>query len=86
MRRLMGLVWGQPASLLDYLPDITTVVIDERRQGLAHGQQWLSHVEEHHRDMAAEAGLDEDERDQLWPAVLHRNIDAAYELTGLSRL
>ena len=81
MRRLMGLAWGQPASLLDYLPDTTTVVIDERRQGLAHGQQWLSHVEEHHHDMAAEAGLDEGDRDRLWPAVLHREIEAAYALT-----
>ena len=35
MRRLMGLAWEQPASLLDYLPHTTTVVIDERRQGLA---------------------------------------------------
>jgi transcription-repair coupling factor (superfamily II helicase) len=56
MRRLMGLAWEQPASLLDYLPDTTTVVIDERRHGMAHGQQWLSHVEDHHRDMAADAG------------------------------
>ena len=81
MRRLMGLAWEQPASLLDYLPHTTTVVIDERRQGLAHGQQWLSHVEEHHHDMAAEAGLDEGDRDRLWPAVLHREIEAAYALT-----
>jgi transcription-repair coupling factor (superfamily II helicase) len=81
MRRLMGLAWEHPASLLDYLPATTTVVIDERRHGLAHGQQWLSHVEEHHRDMAAEAGLDDGERDQLWPAVLHRGIESAYGLT-----
>ena len=77
----MGLAWEQPASLLDYLPDTTTVVIDERRQGLAHGHQWLSHVEEHHQDMAAEAGLDEGDRDRLWPAVLHRDIESAYALT-----
>ena len=30
----MGLAWKQPASLLDYLPEGTTVVIDERRHGL----------------------------------------------------
>ena len=57
MRRLMGLAWKTPASLLDYLPPETTVVIDERRHGKAHGQQWLDHVEDHHREMATEAGL-----------------------------
>ena len=78
MRRLMGLAWQQPASLLDYLPSTTTVVVDERRQGLAHGQQWLDHVDEHHHEMAAECGLSDAERDQLWPAVMHRPIAEAY--------
>ena len=80
MRRLMGLAWQQPASLLDYLPSSTTVVIDERRQGLAHGQQWLDHADEHHREMAAECGLSDAERDKLWPAVMHRPIAGAYAL------
>ena len=80
MRRLMGLAWKTPASLLDYLPPETTVVIDERRHGKAHGKQWLDHVEDHHREMATEAGLSDAERDSLWPAVLHRSIEAAYEL------
>ena len=80
MRRLMGLAWQQPASLLDYLPDTTCVVIDERRHGLAHGQLWLDHAVDHHREMAREAGLSDSERDQLWPGVLHRTIDAAYGL------
>ena len=79
MRRLMGLAWQQPASLLDYLPSTTTVVVDERRQGLAHGQQWLDHVDEHHHEMAAECGLSDAERDQLWPAVMHRPIAEAYD-------
>ena len=56
MRRLMGLAWNQPASLLDYLPERCCVVIDERRHGLAHGQQWLDHATDHHQEMAAELG------------------------------
>ena len=80
LRRLMGLAWGQPACLLDYLPASTAVVIDERRHGLAHGQQWLDHAIDHHGDMASELGLSEEERDALWPAVLHRNIEEAYAL------
>ena len=78
MRRLMGLAWSEPASLLDYLPSTTSVVIDERRHGLAHGQQWLDHATDHHREVAAECGLSEEERDQLWPPLLHREIGEAY--------
>ncbi|MCP9794327.1 transcription-repair coupling factor, partial [Synechococcus lacustris L1F-Slac] len=37
MRRLMGLAWNEPSSLLDYLPEHTLVAVDERRQLLAHG-------------------------------------------------
>ncbi len=80
MRRLMGLAWNEPASLLDYLPDVTTVVVDERRQGLAHGQLWLDHAIEHHKEMAVEAGLSEQDRDLLWPGVLHRDVVSAYGL------
>jgi transcription-repair coupling factor (superfamily II helicase) len=68
MRRLMGLAWNEPASLLDYLPKGCCIAIDERRHGRAHGQQWLEHVEEHYAE--------------LQPAVpaLHRSIEAALEL------
>ena len=77
LRRLMGLAWGQPACLLDYLPASAAVVIDERRHGLAHGQQWLDHAIDHYSDMASELDLSEEERDLLWPAVLQRTIDEA---------
>ena len=63
LRRLMGLVWERPASLLDYLPAGTWVAIDERRHCLAHGQAWFEHAGQHH----AELGLD-----ALLPARLHR--------------
>ncbi|MCT0229569.1 transcription-repair coupling factor [Synechococcus sp. CS-1324] len=51
MRRLMGLAWEQPASLLDYLPPHSLIAIDERRQGLAHGQQWFEHAAAQHDDL-----------------------------------
>ena len=47
MRRLMGLAWQRPASLLDYLPDHCLVAVDERRHCLAHGQQWFDHAQDH---------------------------------------
>jgi transcription-repair coupling factor (superfamily II helicase) len=63
MRRLMGLAWGQPASLLDYLPATTWVAIDERRHCLAHGQAWWEHAGAHHTELGLES---------LLAPVLHR--------------
>jgi transcription-repair coupling factor (superfamily II helicase) len=66
LRRLMGLAWEQPASLLDYLPSSTLVAIDGRRACLAHGQQWFDHVVAHHRETAGEF-------DTPLPPLLHRD-------------
>ncbi|MEO1002990.1 MAG: transcription-repair coupling factor [Cyanobacteria bacterium J06638_7] len=70
LRRLLGLAWQQPASLLDYLPEGTLVAVDERRQCLAHGQQWFEHAEEHHAEVERELG-------GPLPAVLHRPPEQA---------
>ena len=69
MRRLMGLAWEQPSSLLDYLPEHTLVVLDERRQAMAHGKQWFDHAKQHHGD----------EVDGLLPPTLHRPISETIE-------
>ncbi|MEY4297018.1 MAG: hypothetical protein RLZZ423_197 [Cyanobacteriota bacterium] len=65
MRRLMGLAWPDPASLLDYLPASTLVAIDERRHCRSHGQQWFDHASEHHADVSEELGA-------VLPPSLHR--------------
>ncbi len=62
MRRLMGLAWQRPASLLDYLPAHCLVAVDERRHCLAHGQQWFDHAQDH---------LQEQQLPEL-PGSLHR--------------
>ena len=75
MRRLMGLAWGRPASLLDYLPESTVVAVDERRHCLAHGQQWFDHAGEHHAEVCAELAGEEGDAAgiaALLPATLHR--------------
>jgi len=72
LRRLMGLAWSQPASLLDYLPAQTLIAIDERRAALAHGQQWVDHVVSHHAEVVGELGAD-------LPPLLHRAPAAALE-------
>lgn len=47
MRRFLGLAFGQPASLLDYLPEQTLIAIDEPEQCHSHGDRWFEHAEEH---------------------------------------
>ena len=73
LRRLQGLVWEHPACLLDYLPDNTLVAVDERRQCLAHGQQWFDHAAEHQqevwRDWQAQSGTSL----SVLPSGLHRD-------------
>ena len=71
MRRLMGLAWSQPASLLDYLPAHTLIAVDERRHCLAHGQQWFDHAQDHGTDLASE-------HPQL-PITLHRDPQTAFD-------
>jgi len=66
LRRLMGLAWSQPASLLDYLSPDTLIAVDERRHCISHGQQWFDHAREHHGEVCAELGA-------AVPAALHRD-------------
>jgi transcription-repair coupling factor (superfamily II helicase) len=73
LRRLLGLAWSHPASLLDYLPATTLVAVDERRHALAHGQQWYDHAASHHSEVLAELGLT---ATQL-PPLLHQPIATA---------
>ena len=47
LRRFLGLIYEQPASLADYLPDTAAIAIDEPDQCSAHAQQWVDHVDEH---------------------------------------
>ncbi len=72
MRRLMGLAWQRPASLLHYLPPNTLIAVDERRHCLSHGQQWFDHAADHHGDVVQELGLE-------LPPLLHRPPAEALE-------
>lgn len=91
MRRLLGLAWEQPASLLDYLPAGTLVALEERRHCLAHGQQWFDHAAAHHaevlQELGSSGGAAEAARSSsgaasaspLLPASLHRPPAAALQ-------
>ena len=73
LRRLQGLAWPQPASLLDYLSPHTLIAVDERRQCLAHGQQWFDHACEHYQDSCRDLHNQvADSPQPILPAGLHR--------------
>ena len=76
LRRLMGLAWGRPASLLDYLPADCWVAIDERRHGVAHGQAWWEHAGRHRQEvveeLVAQGRGDGATLEALLPPALHR--------------
>ena len=74
MRRLMGLAWSEPASLLSYLPANTLIAVDERRHCLAHGQQWFDHASDHHSEVSEELGV-------ALPASLHQAPELALACT-----
>ncbi len=75
LRRLMGLAWSTPATLLDYLSPATLIAVDERRQCLAHGQQWYAHAVEHHGELSAASAPGT----PLPPPLLHQPPEQALE-------
>ena len=79
MRRLMGMAWSEPASLLDYLSPSTLVAVDERRHCLSHGQQWFDHAGDHRLDVLSELGITDAEAEALLPPRLHRSPELALE-------
>ncbi|MFN5163046.1 MAG: DEAD/DEAH box helicase, partial [Cyanobacteriota bacterium] len=79
MRRLLGLAWPQPASLLQYVPPHTLSTLDERRHWLAQGPQWFDHACDHHRDVCEELGLTAEQAAAVLPAQLHRPVAEALE-------
>jgi len=72
MRRLMGLAWDEPASLLDYLGADTLVAVDGRSQCLSHAQQWFDHAAGHHAEVCGEL-------EGALPGVLHREPAGALQ-------
>ncbi|NEO80503.1 transcription-repair coupling factor [Moorena sp. SIO4G3] len=67
-RRFLGIAFDQPASLLDYLPENTLIVIDEPEQCAAHCDRWVEHAEEQLEEL-----------NHSLPS-LHRYFDHALEL------
>ncbi|MEG3967343.1 transcription-repair coupling factor [Microcoleus sp. T2B6] len=97
VRRLLGLAFEQPASLLDYLPENTLVVIDEPQGCEAHSDRWFENAQEQWNNCNRESAVAGAETEKLPIANLkvpkiHRTFAesmadvAAFERLELSEL
>ena len=55
VRRLLGLAFEKPASLLDYLPENTLVVVDEPQGCEAHSDRWFENAEQQWKSCEGES-------------------------------
>ncbi|MEG5035997.1 transcription-repair coupling factor [Microcoleus sp. AT3-D2] len=97
VRRLLGLAFEQPASLLDYLTENTLVVIDEPQGCEAHSDRWFENAQEqwnncNRESEVAEAGTEKLPIANLKVPKIHRTFAesmadvAAFERLELSEL
>ncbi|MEG4488108.1 transcription-repair coupling factor [Microcoleus sp. D2_18a_B4] len=97
VRRLLGLAFEQPASLLDYLPENTLVVIDEPQGCEAHSDRWYENAQEqwnncNRESVVADAGTEKLPICHLKVPKIHRTFAesmadvAAFERLELSEL
>lgn len=74
-RRWLGLAFGQPASLLDYLPDNSLLAFDEVDQCHAHSDRWVEHVDDHWQEVNGTNPVEGEPGVEL--TKTHRSFDKA---------
>jgi transcription-repair coupling factor (superfamily II helicase) len=80
LRRFLGIAFDQPASLLDYLPEHTLMVLDEPDQCRAHSDRWYEQVEEYWKEVSEGLAASSDIQlpHQGLPKI-HRSFDQGLE-------
>jgi transcription-repair coupling factor (superfamily II helicase) len=77
-RRFLGMAFEEPASLLDYLPAQTLLVVDEPEQCQAHCDRWMEHAAEHWQTLT-QAGL-------TLPKIHHSFAESGAQLERFEQL
>ena len=77
-RKYLGVAFEKPSTLLDYLNDSTFIVVDERSQGLTHGNAWYNIVSESYKELIKDTTDDKSIKDIFKPN-LHNNISDVYD-------
>ncbi|MEG4496838.1 transcription-repair coupling factor [Microcoleus sp. F10-C6] len=92
VRRLLGLAFEKPASLLNYLPENTLVVIDEPQGCEAHSDRWFENAREQwencHRELeVADAGTEKLPVANFKVPKIHRTFaESMADVAGFDRL
>jgi len=92
VRRLLGLAFEKPASLLDYLPENTLVVVDEPQGCEAHSDRWFENAEQQWKNcdresVVADAGTEKLSISHLKVPKIHRTFaESMADVAGFDRL
>lgn len=92
VRRLLGLAFEKPASLLDYLPENTLVVVDEPQGCEAHSDRWFENAEQQWKNcdresVVADAGTEKLPISHLKVPKIHRTFaESRADVAGFDRL
>ncbi|MEG3898649.1 MULTISPECIES: transcription-repair coupling factor [unclassified Microcoleus] len=92
VRRLLGLAFEKPASLLDYLPENTLVVVDEPEGCEAHSDRWFENAQEQWENCDRQTEVADGETEKLPIAKLkvpkiHRTFaESMADVAGFDRL
>ncbi|MEG3878812.1 transcription-repair coupling factor [Microcoleus sp. herbarium7] len=65
IKRLLGLAFEKPASLLDYLPENTLVVVDEPQGCEAHSDRWFENAQEQWESCDRQSDVADSETEKL---------------------
>ncbi len=77
-RRYLGVAFSKPSSLLNYLDKNTFIVVDEKLQGIAHGQAWHRIAGESYQEVIKK--LDEKKlHKEFYYPNLHADIKNIYQ-------
>ncbi|MBD1826339.1 transcription-repair coupling factor [Microcoleus vaginatus GB1-A2] len=92
VRRLLGLAFEKPASLLDYLPENTLIVVDEPPGCEAHSDRWFENAQEQWKNCnreseVADAGTENLPIANLKVPKIHRTFaESMADVAGFDRL
>ncbi|WP_320667679.1 transcription-repair coupling factor [Prochlorococcus sp. MIT 1307] len=80
LRKVMGLAWDEPSSLLDYISTETCIVVDEKDQCIAHGNQWLSYTRDSFNELISSKINKSIDSKVKYSGRMHRDINSNFEL------
>ena len=77
-KKYLGVAFEEPSSLLNYLDDNTFIVVDERLQGISHGDAWYKIVDEGYSELISNSNSP-NQIDKILKPNLHKKINDIYQ-------